>query len=477
VKEIYDWIDQHRDELIEELKCFLRIPSSVSAGDDLEICAEWVRDAILKLGAEVEISPTDGDSPIVFGKLNKADNDKSVICYGHYDVQPVEPINEWTSDPYGAHTIDGKIIARGAIDDKSGVMASIHATRAFMAVRNKLPVNIKFVIEGEEEVGSVNLGNWVEKHRHELKADAEYTLDGTINKGSGRVPLKPCWPFSIMEVEFRCKTTKTDFHCNDAQLAPNAAWRLVWALSSMKDHMEQIKIDGWYDNWLDASEKDWEFNRIAEFDIEAYKEKYGIDKLLLGRTDPAEIYYARHYLPTMNITGMQSGYVNEGYSTRVPSYAFAKVDFRPKGFMDPAELFPLIRRHLDENGFSDIECIMGPHCYSPDFTPADSPIVQAMADASREVFGTEPDVIALWRDAPYNPEGSYKQLGPGSLKNTGTNAFAALGIPFCIGAFGDEDSVLHAPNEYITIDSYIRGIKYAATILERFAEKQGNVVQ
>lgn len=471
MNDIYKWIDDHRDQLIAEFKEILRIPSSCAEGDDQSVCAEWVLGKVRRLGVDADLSPTQGGPPVVFGTLDEAQIDRSLVCYAHYDVQPVAPIEAWSSEPYGAHTVDGKIIARGTQDDKSGVMAFIHAARAFLETRGKAPVRLKFVFEGEEEIGSPHFGDWVETHRDALRADGQLIIDGTLVRGSERVPVLPCWPAGFMNVEFRCRTTKSDFYSAEAQWAPNAAWRLVWALASMKDENERITIDGWYDDWIDASEKDWENCRAMNFDIEPLKEKFGVDTLLLGRTDPAEIYYARHYLPTMTINGIQSGYVGEGTSTRVPCYAFAKVDFRIKAGMNPDKLLPLLRQHLDARGFSDVECIFRGASYGLDKTPDDAAIVQAIVEASQELFEAGPAVVSLWSDYVSEPGGSYAKFGPGSLKHMGTSSIAALGVPLCDTSFADGDSIAHAPDEFISEDYYIRGIKYTATIMQRFAEK------
>ncbi len=472
MKEIYQWIDEHQDELLAEFREFLRIPSVASKPDhDMEGCARWVQSRMAAYGFQSEISPTDGGPPVVFAQIRTSDHDKILSCYAHYDVQPVEPLEEWAADPFGAEIVDGKIIARGAQDDKSGVMAFIQAAAVFMKVRGELPVNLNFVFEGEEEVGSAHYGGWVEANRHRLTADGEASLDGAVYRGSGRPPVSPMWLAGLMTVEFRCRTTKTDFYSAEAQWGPNAAWRLVWALSTMKDQSEKITIDGWYDDYIPASQHDLEHLKSLPFDVQALKNRLGLDKLLLGRETPEELLHARHYLPTMSICGMQSGYTGSGFSTRVPSYAFAKVDFRLKAGMDPMKQLELVRAHLKKHGFDDVECVYLGSKVNRDRTPASSAIVQAMLKSSREVFGLEPVLHSWWEEVDPIPGGSYQLTGPGSMAALGTSAIAALGIPSACSAFADGASLNHAPNEFITPEAYIRGVKYAATIMAHFAEE------
>jgi acetylornithine deacetylase/succinyl-diaminopimelate desuccinylase-like protein len=253
---------------------------------------------------------------------------------------------------------------------------------------------------------------------------------------------------------------------------PNAAWRLVWALSTLKNEKEEILIDGWYDDLLRPSESDLVLMREFPFDAEDLASKWGLEQLLLGRTghDPL---IARWYEPTCTICGIQAGYTGQGSMTKVPSHAFAKVDFRLKAGMDLDRHLKLLRQHLDKHGFSDIEVKFITGKYQPDKTPLDAAIVRAAGQAAEKVYGMAPWVFPGVDTSNKYPEGSYADLGPGSLRDAGPGVISALGVPWIECFYGDPESFNHAPNEFLSIEAFRRAILYAAHIMELFPGECG----
>lgn len=467
--DILRYVDEHLNEYVEQFRTYLRFPSVAAQERGQKECAEWFCQRLIEAGFQAHTEPTSG-APVVMADLPQPGAQRRLLVYGHYDVQPAEPLEEWHHDPFGAEIADdGRIYARGAVDEKGGSFATLVAAEAFLKVRGRLPVNMRFAVEGEEEIGSTHLGEWAEKRVDFLKVcDGSLTLDGSVNRFTGRPQINPGWRAGILAVELHSRGANRDLYSAEAHYIPNAAWRLVWALSTLKNEKEEILIDGWYDDLLRPTEGDKDLIREFPFDAAEMAKKLGLNELLLGRTghDPL---IARWYEPTCSICGIQSGYTGKGMMTKVPSTAFAKVDFRIKTGMEPARHVQLLRQHLDKHGFSDIQVKVLTSKYTPDKTPLDSWIVKATRQAAAEAFGA-PALVFPEVDAPNKyPKGSYWALGPGSMLELGTGVFGALGIPWVECYYGDPESYNHAPNEFLSIQAFRRAIHYAAATIEHFA--------
>ncbi len=466
--DILRYVDEHLNEYVEQFRTYLRFPSVAAQQRGQEVCAKWLCERLTQAGFKSHIEPTKG-APVVMADREQPGAARRLLVYGHYDVQPAEPLEEWHHDPFGAEIADGRVYARGAVDEKGGSLATLIAAEAFLKVRGNLPVNMRFAVEGEEEIGSTHLGQWAEDHVDFLKdCHGSLTLDGSVNRFTGRPQINPGWRAGILAVELHSRGANQDLYSAEAHYIPNAAWRLVWALSTLKNEKEEILIDGWYDDLLRPTEHDKELIREFPFDAAAMAKKLGLKELLLGRQghDPL---IARWYEPTCSICGIQSGYTGKGMMTKVPCTAFAKVDFRLKTGMNPERHVALLRKHLDKHGFSDIEIKVLTSKYTPDKTPLDSWIVKATSQAAAKAFGVPP-LIFPEVDVPNQyPKGSYWALGPGSLVELGTGVFGALGIPWVECYYGDPESYNHAPNEFLSIEAFRRAIHYAARTIELFA--------
>ncbi len=436
-----------KGELLDELKELLRMRSvSAREGDEegFRGCAEWVRAKLEKTGAEARLMETEGH-PVVYAEIGGGD--RTLLSYGHYDVQPPEPLELWESDPFEPTVRDGSIFARGVADDKGDVMARIQALRIYQEEIGPLPFKLKFFIEGEEEVGSPNLAPFVRANRELLSADA-CLWEGSMKDEAGR-PMVFCGTKGMAYVELRAKGASHDLHSMYGGIAPNPAWRLVQALRTIKDENGEITVDGFMDLVEPPSEKDLEALGRIPFDDAALRASWGVDRLDRNLTGEAAL---REYLlkPTANIAGIHSGYAGPGSKTIVPSEAFVKMDFRLVKGQSPGPVVALIRDHLKRRGFDDVE-VVDLHGVEAAKTPVDSPIVQTAIEAWEGV-GAEAVV--------YPTVGG---SGPTSLIAT------ELGIPTIMtGAVANSGSRIHAPNESARLDDYFEAIEYFAGFFNRF---------
>ncbi|MDQ3238434.1 MAG: M20/M25/M40 family metallo-hydrolase [Actinomycetota bacterium] len=447
---IQERVSGARDELLEELKEFLRMPSISARKEDPDSfreCAEWVAEKLREAGANARLMETDGH-PVVYAEIGAGE--KTLLSYGHYDVQPPEPLELWESDPFEPTLRDGGIFARGVADDKGDVLARIQALRLFMEEHGSLPFKLKFLIEGEEEVGSPNLAPFVRDNAELLAADA-CLWEGSMKDGAGR-PLIFCGTKGMAYVELRAKGASHDLHSMYGGIAPNPAWRLIQALRTIKDEDGEITLDGLDDLADPPSEKDLEaINRIP-FDEATLKSSWGVEAFDRDLTSEAAL---RDMLlrPTANIAGMQSGYTGPGSKTIVPSEAFVKMDFRLVSGQSPGPVLKLIRNHLHKRGFDDVE-VIDLHGVEAAKTPVDSPIVRT-AVAAWEDLGVEEAVV-------YPTVGG---SGPTSLIVT------ELGIPTIMaGSVANTDSRLHSPNEWVRLDDYFGAVNYFGSFFERFGD-------
>ncbi|MBI9044161.1 MAG: M20/M25/M40 family metallo-hydrolase [Anaerolineaceae bacterium] len=452
IQKVFDYIDEHKDEFVADLQTLLRQPSVAAQNHGVEECADLVIDLLKKDGIEAEKTRIDGAPPIIYAdiKTSDADKAKTVVCYGHYDVQPVEPLDEWHSDPWGAEIKDGIIYGRGATDNKGGVMAFSKAVRAYQEVLGEVPVNLKFLFEGEEEIGSPHLETWCLRNTDRITSDGMFCLDGDIS-ASAQSPHIDLGLKAILYVELIAEGPKSDVYSGDAAWVVNPAWRLVQALNTLVDAKGNILIDGWYDEYEAPNDVDEEMlkRESARIEVEKVLEHFGIKELPWGKT-PYELMKARQYGGTCTICGIKSGYIGEGLKTIVPSTATVKIDFRLPAMLMPEKQLKKLRTHLKKHGFNDIRINPLVTRGTPYKTAYDSGIAQAIIEAADHIFGSAPVVSGMTQEDIIR---------------------SVIEMPIVITGFGPPHSNLHAPNENMPVDSYIRGIKYAAAIMESFAQR------
>jgi acetylornithine deacetylase/succinyl-diaminopimelate desuccinylase-like protein len=432
---------------IEELSILCAQPSISAQGLGMEECAQLVSSMLMKRGFQSTIHPSDG-FPVVVAE-RKGRSERTLLFYNHYDVQPPEPLDLWDSPPFEPSLRDGKLYARGVSDDKGHILCRLAAIDALMAVHDELPCNVKFVIEGEEETGSTNLPAFLEKHKDALRADACIWEFGGVNHRG--IPIQYAGMRGICYVELRVKTADRDAHSGlGGSIFPNSAWRLVWALSTLKGADERIQIPGYYDSVVPPSKRDLEALTKLPDDGPYLRERYGLNGFLADLQGGVELKRAEIFSPTCTICGITTGYQGPGSKTILPAYASAKVDFRLVPDQTPAEVLEKLRSHLDANGFGDVEIIeLGSE--PPGRTDLDDPFLQMVAASAEEVYGM-PQLIA--------------PLTGGSGPN---HAFLhTLQVPIATSGVSYPGSNVHAPNEHILIKNFEQGVQHTARILSNF---------
>jgi len=393
----------------------------------------------------VHLIPVDDGPPVVFAEVGEGE--RTLLIYNHYDVQPPEPLDEWKSPPFEPATRQDRLFARGVADDKGDLTARIQAIEAYQAVLGELPLRIKFIVEGEEEVGSLNLAPFAQKHKDLLKADGCLWETGGKDEADRFVihlGLK-----GILYVELRAKGAKSDLHSSLATLVPNPAWRLVWALSTLKDEDDRITIDDFMEQVAEPSKAEMKMLKAIPFEEGRMKAKFGISRFVQDLSG-IEALKAHLYCPTCTICGFQAGYIGEGAKTLLPNKATVKLDFRLVPNLTPELVLDLLRRHLDKHGFSDVEVVplASEH---PAETRINAAIVRAVAEAAEKVYGHAPVIYPL--HAASGPMYPLSQ---------------ALGIPAVLAGIGYPGANIHAPNENVRIADYIQGIKFVGTLMRQF---------
>jgi len=371
------------------------------------------------------------------------------MLYNHYDVQPPDPLDLWESDPFGAEIRNGKIFARGVSDNKGNLVARICAVEAMLRERGELPVTVRFIVEGEEEVSSASLPRFVREHRDLVAADACIWESGSRDLQENVqlfLGVK-----GICYVELEVAGAGRDLHSSNATTVPNPAWRLVWALSTLKDRNEKILIDGFYDDVAEPTEEEMtQLRRIAaQQDDDALRRDYGIDRFLLGLSG-VERLKRNLFQPTCTICGIVSGYGGSGSKTVLPHRAVAKVDFRLVPNQRADNIFEKVLAHLATHGFADIG-VRALGNEDPARTPMNAEIVKIVSESVRRVYNREPLVFP-----------STAGTGPMDVLT------AAHGIPTVGTGVAYAHSNGHAPNENIRIADFVDGIKHIAVIFHLF---------
>lgn len=448
MRDVFDYIDEHADDAVGDLQTLVRQPSVSAQGVGLRECANLVRDLMVRDGLDAHLHELDGGPPVIIGHMTTSASKKTMLCYSHYDVQPPEPLDAWThGGPWSAEIVDGRLFGRGATDNKSGILAFNKAALAFLAVRGELPVNLRFIVEGEEEIGSIHLGPWVAAHPDLLEADGMHCLDGSVEASTG-LPDVDLGLKSVLYVELVVRGAATDIHSLNFPLVPSPAWDLVRALNTILAPDRTILIDGWYDDLYELQEEDLLQlrDKASRTDLAALKREWGIESFALGR-DGLDALRARAYEPTANIAGLIAGYTGPGSKTIVPNEARAKLDFRLVPHLDPERALRLLREHLDDHGFQDIEVRAEIAGEPPYKISARESMAQAVIRAAESVYGAPPIVNGV------SAEGTI-------LKH--------VWIPCVLTGFANPGANLHAPDENIRVEDFVRGIKYAASIMEEF---------
>lgn len=442
-------IEARLEHYIEQLGRLCAQPSISAQHLGIDDCAALVATMLREEGYTADILPT-GGSPIVAGDSGPRDGARTLLFYNHYDVQPPEPLELWDSPPFTLTRVGDHLYARGVSDDKGQLITRMAAAAAVRDVLGELPCRVKFFVEGEEEIGSPNIPPAIDAHKERFAADGCIWEFGSVDY-TGR-PTQVLGMRGLAYFELSVDTATQDCHSGlGGSLIANAAWRLVWALSTIKGVDERIRIPGFYDKARPATERDLAYLAGLPDESEAFKESYGVAGFLKGMTGGTELRRAAVFEPTATINGLTSGYQGPGAKTVLPARASAKLDFRLVPDQSPEEIGPLLRAHLDAEGFPDVEVryLAG---VKPARTDPDNPFVQLSIRAAEDVYGQPASVEPLiGGSGPLHP------------------FIHVLGLPVVTSGCGYPDSRVHAPNENIRIPDFINGIRHSARILYRFA--------
>jgi len=448
-KKIDAYLEKNFEQSLEELKRYVRQPSISAQNLGLKECAQIVKDMLEKRGFKAQVMTTEG-APVVFGE-RKGKGSKTLLIYNHYDVQPPEPLELWESPPFEPEVRAGKMYGRGVSDDKSHLTSRLFALDAILDSEGELPCNVKFIVEGEEETSSVHLHDFIRENMSLLKADACIWEFGGVDHRE--VPMQYLGLRGICYVELSVESLGTDVHSGlGGSIFPNAAWRLVWALNSLKGPDERVLIPGFYDNIVPPSARDRELMDKLPDVANEYKTRYGVKEFIKGLKGGTDLKMEEVFTPTCTICGLTSGYQGPGSKTVQPARASAKVDFRLVPTQKPEDIVNKLRAHLDTQGFRDVEItyLGGEPAARTD--PHD-PFIKIVVDSATEIYESPMELVPMIGGS--GP--SYPFVHD-------------LGLPVATMGLGHPDTRAHAPNENIRLDLYMKHAKHMARVVKEFAK-------
>ncbi|MGE5586456.1 MAG: M20/M25/M40 family metallo-hydrolase [Bacillota bacterium] len=447
MNEVFDYVDRHASEFVRELQGFLRQPSISAQGKGVEDAARVVERMFSSLGATVQVLRAGEAAPLVTAEI-PGGGERTLLFYNHYDVQPPEPLDRWQHDPFGAEIDGGKVYARGVADNKGDLVARVKAVQALLDTRGSLPVTVKFVAEGEEEIGSPNLERYAREHPEVFRADAcIWETGGRDEEGRLEITLG-CKGLCYAHIEV--DGGSFDLHSSLAAVVPNPAWRLVWALSSLKNDREEVLIPGFYDDVREPSPGEVALIEKLPADPGRLAKQFGVDRLVLGLVG-TEALKRLYFGPTCNVCGLSAGYEGPGSKTVLPSRAMAKLDMRLVPDQRPTDITRKFEDYLRTKGCGDFR-VTWLGAEHPARTDPDSRIVKVLRETVVELYAKEPLVFPT-------------SAGTGPMYQVA----AQFGTPAAGIGIGNVGSRVHGPDENVNVSDFLEGIKYMALVLERFA--------
>jgi acetylornithine deacetylase/succinyl-diaminopimelate desuccinylase-like protein len=436
--------------LISDLQTLIRQPSVSAKKQGLVECANLVAQIMRKAGISSEVLYLDDKAvaPAVYGEVkSKSNPNRTILFYNHYDVQPEEPLELWESEPFSGKVDGNYIFGRGSADDKGELITRIKAVEYFLKKTGDVPCNVKFMVEGEEEVGSVHIEQHLTRYKEKLKCDGVIWEFGYVDAKDR--PIISLGMKGLLYVELIAKGPSRDAHSSLAVLIENPAWRLVYALSTMRDFDGKVLIKDWYSEVRLFTDQELSVIESEPFDEQEFKQEYGVGRFVAGAkgTDAKKALVG---MPTCNIAGFNSGYIGEGAKTVLPSQAMVKIDFRLVPDMVPERQLERLKSHLKDHGFSDIEVKLI-HGEAAARTAISDPFVKQVEQAAKETFGS---AITSVSSAGTGPMYSFvKVLHAPCISIGSTYMFARI----------------HSPNEFAKIDLLNKTTKCIGRIMEKFS--------
>jgi acetylornithine deacetylase/succinyl-diaminopimelate desuccinylase-like protein len=445
---VFKHIDSERGLSVDRLLDYLRHPSISAHNIGIQDVAHLLVGMLTAMGLQTSTLPTAGH-PMVVARWAGAPGRPTVLLYGHYDVQPPEPLELWTTPPFEPTIRDGRIFARGVADNKGQHFAQILAIEAHLKVHGRLPCNVILLLEGEEEIGSPHIAAFIREHRDMLRADLAVTADGQMH-ASGRPNLK-FGSRGVVSFELRVRHAKRDVHSgNFGGVVPNPLWTLVHLLATMKNPQGEITIDGLHDAIIPPTTEEREAAARLPLDLQAFKQSLGLDRL----DEPADrpFYERLSFHPTLTLNGLHGGYGGPGTKTVLPHEAIAKCDVRLVAAQDPADILAKIAAHVAHHA-PEVEFICTEDGMYPSKTPMSAPLAKPIQRAITAAYGQEPLLYPS---------------GFGSLP--GYVFTDILGIPAFVVNYANADAANHAPDENMTLECFHNGIRCGAAILHELRQ-------
>ena len=443
------FIDQNKDSLLKDLQTLIHQPSISAKNEGIDECSVLVSKILKKSGIKSEILRLGKNAaPLVYGEVKSKNNPHATLLfYNHYDVQPVEPLELWNDPPFSGKIIGNKIFGRGASDDKGELITRIKAVESYLKTCDDVPCNIKFLIEGEEENGSENIGRYLKKYKKKFSCDGVIWEFGYVDQKNR--PIIGLGMKGLLYVELTVKESVRDVHSSFAVIIKNPAWRLVQALNTMRDENGKILIKGWHDDITPLSKNDIKLIQKEPFDTDGFKKEYGV-KSFVGNKNSFDAKKSLVSGVTCNIAGIESGYTGDGAKTVLPGSAKVKIDFRLVPNMDPKKLIKLLQKHLHVNGFSDIT-INVLNAEEAARTNPNEKIVSTVCESTKKIFG---DYILNISNAGTGPMHAFTHILSVPCVSVGASYI------FCR---------MHSPNEFAKIDLLNKTTKNICVLLENFS--------
>lgn len=440
---VFEHIAANQHQFVSRLLDYLRHPSISAQNIGMSEVAGLLVRMLGRLGLEAQMVPTSG-YPMVMGRWERAPGAPTILLYGHYDVQPADPLEAWISPPFEPTIRDGRVYARGAGDNKGQHLAQLLALESHLAVHGRLPCNVLILLEGEEETGSPNIADFVRTHSDLLRADLVVTADGPLHE-SGR-PIITYGVRGIAAFELRARAANCDVHSgNFGGIVPNPIWTLVQLLATMRNADGEITIKGFHDDVMAPTAIERAAAARLPQDTEGVKRDLGLARLDCPTDRP--LADRLMFYPTLTINGLHGGYGGPGSKTAVPHEAFVKCDARLVERQNPDDILSKIEAHVIRHA-PDVEFVRV-ESTPPSRTPLDAPFSKAVQSAVQIAHGVEPLI--------------YPSLGATLPDYVFTKI---LGVPSFVVPYANADEANHAPNENITIDCFLKGIRTGAALLD-----------
>lgn len=446
-RKLADYIHQNQNRFVEDVVRLASQPSVSARNEGVEDCAELVKKMIEEVGGNARLILMDGVAPLVYGEIRSSRSKKTILFYNHYDVQPEDPVELWKSAPFKPEIRGGRLYGRGVSDDKGEFIARLKVLESYIKIYGEPPCNVKFCLEGEEEIGSPHLEDFVAKNSELFRADA--VLWELSQADEADRPVVSLGVKGMLYVELAIKSLSLDAHSMYAAALPSAAWRMAGLLNSIKDKNERILIPGWYDRIQDLTDDELKILEEQPFDADEFKRTFGAREFA-GKMTELQAKKALVARPTANIAGVWSGYTGIGSKTVLPAEARCKIDFRLVPNQDPEDLLQKLKKFLRDNGYGDVE-VSSSTMEPAARTSYKDPWAAAAIKAGEEVYGKK-SIIHL------------SSPGTGPLY-VFTRRY---GVPAMDIGVSSHDAALHAPNENIRLDLFEKGMLWIAQTMENY---------